>query len=169
MVSKVMNKKTAISLVSGVSALILAATCFPALAFGSHSHAHHRGGHGDDMKFAMYARADGITHDQIRTAFQTSNVKTDFQNVHKDKKAMDACIIAGTCTNEVTTYETDEATLTKDKLAVWQGLFQTASNKTPGVNLKSSLDSLNQQKHAAFKTAFGGSSTVSPTVPSTQQ
>lgn len=120
------------------------------------------------MEFALYARADGITHDQIKTAFQTSNVKTDFQAVRNDKKALDACIIANGCTTEVTTYENDQATLTRDKLAVWQGLFAKASSTTPGVNLKTTLDSLNQQKHAAFKTAFAGSS-VAPTVQPSQQ
>jgi len=157
-----MSKKTAVSIVSGVSALILAATCLPAMAFGMHGH--HRHG-GDDMKFVLYAKADGITHDQVKTAFEKSNVRADFEAVRKDEKAMDGCIIAGTCTNEVTTYETDLATLTKDKLAVWQGLFQSASNKTPGVNLKTTLDSLKQQKHAAFKTALGGTSTA----PTTEQ
>jgi hypothetical protein len=136
----------------------------PALAFGPHGH--HR--HGGDMEFALYARADGITHEQIKTAFQSSNVMTDFQNVRKDKKALDTCIIANSCTTELTTYENDQATLTKDKLAVWQGLFAKASSTAPGVNLKTTLDSLNQQKHAAFKTAFGGSSTAPATEPSQQ-
>jgi len=121
------------------------------------------------MKLAMYARADGITHDQIRTAFQNSNVRADFEKIRADKKAMDACLIANNCANEVTTYETDQAALTKDKLAVWQGLFASAKSTTPGVNLKNTLESLNQQKHAAFKTAFGGSSTTTPAPQATEQ
>jgi hypothetical protein len=160
-----MNKKTAVSIFSGVSALILAATCLPAMAFGSHGHGHHR--HGGD-EFGLYARADGISHETIQTAFQNSNVRADFQNVRKDKNALDTCIIANSCTTEVTTYETDQAKLTSDKLTTWQSIFKGV-NTAPGVSLKTSLDQANAAKHAAFKTAFGGSSTAPTVEPSPQQ
>jgi hypothetical protein len=151
-----MISKTLLAKVSGLSALALVATCGSALAFGHHGH------HGD-MQFGLLAHAAGITHDQIRTAFTNdATLKTDFQNLKTSKTAMDACIVAGTCTNEVATYASAQQTLTLEKLAVWQKLFASAPNKAQAVSLKGQLDQLNAQKHQimhqAFSSAQGSSS-----------
>jgi len=159
-----MSKKTVASIISGVSALLLAATCLPALAFGPHGH-HHGGG---DMKFGLYAKAAGITHDQIKTAFQNSNVKADFMKLRTDKKAMDACIVGGTCTTEVATYASDVQTLTDDKLTVWQTLFASAPNKAAAASLKSQLDSLDAQKHQLLHSVFGSKGSPVATEPAPQ-
>jgi hypothetical protein len=160
-----MSKKTAVSIFSGVSALILAATCLPAMAFGPHGHGHHHGGD----NYALYARADGVSRETIQTAL--AGLKTDAQNVRKDKKALDACIIANSCTSgqsgQIATYEADQAKLTSDKLTAWQGVFASV-NTGPGVTLKTALDNANAAKHAAFKTAFGSMNTNPTTAPSQQ-
>ena len=158
-----MNKKTLVSIVSGVSALVLAATCLPALAFGHH--AHHRGG---DMKFALYAHAAGLTREQIRSAFKNdAALKTDIMNLKTARKAADACVVAGSCNNnEVVTYASAQQALTQEKLTVWQNLFKNAPNKTAATSLKSQLDSLNAQKRQllrqAFNSAAAGDTTASP-------
>jgi hypothetical protein len=160
-----MSKKTVLSMVAGVSGLVLAATCLPVLAFGPHGGHHHHGG-GDE--FGLYAKAAGITHEQIRTAFQGSNIKTDFQNLRAAKKALDACIIAGTCSNEVATYATDLQTLTTDKLNVWQTLFQNAPNKSAAISLKTQLDGLNATRRQLLQGVFGSSKNAPATEPGPQ-
>jgi hypothetical protein len=171
-VRKVMNKKKVASIISGVSALVLAATCLPALAYGHHGLGghHHRGA---DMKFALYAHAAGLTHDQIRSAFQNDTaLKTDFQNLRTAKTAMDSCLIAGTCNNnEVATYASAQQALTQEKLTVWQNLFKTAPNKQAAVSLKSQLETLNSQKHQILHQTFSSASNSSanPNSPAAQQ
>ena len=159
-----MNKKGILAIFSGLGALALAATCTPAMAY---DHQGHRGG---DMKLGLLAHAAGISHDQIHTAFKNdTTLKTDFENLKTAKKAMDACIVAGTCTNEVATYASAEQALTQEKMTVWQNLFKTAPNKDKAVSLKGQLDQLNAQKHQLIKQAFNAPSADNATPPAAQQ
>ena len=162
-----MNMKKIIATVSGLAALALVATCGPALAYGHHGH------HGtdSDMKLGLLAHAARLTRDQIRSAFMNdATLKTDFQNLKKAQTAMDACIIAGTCTNEVSTYASAQQALTQEKMTVWQNLFKSAPNKSAAASLKGQLDSLQTQKHQIMHEAFNsskGSDTSTP--PAAQQ
>jgi len=166
--AKVMNKKTIISIVSGVSALALAATCLPALAYGHHGFGHH---HGGDVEFALYAHAAGLSRDQIHSAFKNdATLMTDFQNFRNAKVAMDSCLVAGSCNNEIATFASAQQAVTQEKLTVWQNLFKNAPNKGAAVSLKTQLDALNTQKHQAMHQAFGSTMNGdSATPPVTQQ
>ncbi len=159
-----MNKKSVVATVSGMAALALAATCGSALAFGHHGH---RGG---DMQLGLLAHAAGISRDQIRSAFKNdAALKTDFEATRKAKTAMDACIVAGTCTNEVATYAAAEQALTQEKMTVWQNLFKNAPNKAQAVSLKGQMDQLKEQKHQIMRQAFSSSKGSETSAPPTVQ
>ena len=158
-----MNRKTVVAMVSGLSALALAATCVPALAFGHHGH------HGD-MQYGLLAHAAGLSRDQIHSAFKNDPaLKTDFQNLRTAKKAMDACVVAGACNNgEIAAFASAQQALTQEKMTVWQNLFKSAPNKAQAVSLKGQLDQLNAQKHQILHQAFSsakGPSSVTPQAP----
>ncbi len=167
-----MNKKNLLAMASGLSALALVATCGPALASG---HFGHRGHHGGDMEFGLLAHSAGITHDQIRTAFKNDTaLKTDFENLKTAKKAMDACIIAGTCTSgsggQVAAFAAAQSALTQEKLTVWQNLFATKGvNNAAAVSLKTQLDSLNAQKHQLLHQVFSSAKGSDSEAPQTSQ
>ncbi len=160
-------KKTFVSMVSGMSMLVLAATCAPALA---HGFGHRRGDDGD-RKLGLLAHAAGLTGSQIHAAFKgDANLKTDFANYENAKKAMGTCIVAGTCTNEVATYASAQQALTQEKMTVWQNLFKGAPNKANAATVMGQLDSLKTQQHQIMHQVFGsaqGSDTVTP--PTVQQ
>jgi len=160
-----MNRKTLVATVSGLSALALVAICGTAMAYGHHGHHH------GDMKFGLLAHAAGLTKDQIRTAFMNdAALKTDFENLKKAKMAVDSCIVAGTCTNEITTFASAQQALTQEKLTVWQTLFKGAPNKSQAVSLKGQLDQLEAQKHQLLHQAFSsGKGTDNVTPPAPQQ
>src|ERR1700694_2788717 len=159
-----MNRKTVITMGSGLSALALAATCAPALAYGHHGH--HRG----DMRLGMLAHAAGLTTDQIHSAFKNDvALKTDFENFKKAKTAVDSCIVAGTCTNEIATYANAEQTLTQEKMTVWQNLFKGAPNKAQAVSLKGQLDQLNAQKHQIMHQVFSSAKSSDSSTPQAPQ
>ena len=162
-----MNKKTIVAAVTGLSALALAAIGGTALAYGHQGHGHHHG----DMRFGLLAHAAGLSRDQIRTAFMNdAALKTDFQNLKTAKMAVDSCIVAGTCTTEITTFASAQQALTQEKLTVWQNLFQGAPNKAQAVSLKGQLDQLNAQKHQLLHQAFSSAKgTDSATPPAPQQ
>jgi hypothetical protein len=160
-----MTRKTIISMVSGASALVLAATCIPAMAYGRHGH------HGGDMKLGMLAHAAGVTREQIRTAFKSdTNLKTDFLALKNAKKAMDACVIAGACNNgEIAAFANAQSALTQEKMTVWQGLFKGAPNDAQAISLKAQLDSLNAQKHSLMHQSFSSAKASGSVTPQTSQ
>lgn len=159
-----MSRKKIVAMVSGLGALALVVTCAPVMAFEHHGH------HGGDMKLGLLAHSAGITREQIHTAFKNdAALKTDFENLKTAKKAMDICIVAGTCTNEVATYASAQQALTQEKMTVWQNLFKNAPSKDKAVSLKSQLDQLNSQKRQLIKQAFNAQSTDTATPPAAQQ
>jgi hypothetical protein len=165
-----MNRKSILATVSGLSALALAATCGPALAFGGHGHGHHGG---DDGQFFLLAQAAGITGDQIHTAFKAdTNLKTDIAAVRTAKTAVNACIIAGTCTSgstgQVATLAAAQSTLTAEKLGVWQNLFATKGvNNAAAISLQTQLQALDTQKHTLIKQVFSSAKDSESTTPQT--
>ena len=161
-----MNKKTLVATVTGLSALALTAIGGTALAYGHHGHGNHHG----DMKFGLLAHAAGLTKDQIRTAFMDdAALKTDFESLKKAKMAVDSCIVAGTCTNEITTFASAQQALTQEKLTVWQNLFKGAPNKAQAVSLKGQLDQLNAQKRQLLHQAFSSAKGTDSATPQTSQ
>jgi hypothetical protein len=162
-----MKRKATLAMVWGLAALALAATCGPALAFGHHGHGH-RGG---DMQFGLLAHVAGVSGQTIHSTFKNdASLKTDFQNVRNAKKTMDACIIAGGCTNgEIGAYASAQSALTTEKLTDWQKIFAGAPNLGAAASLKSQLDALNQQKHQLLHQAFNSATSSSATSSATQQ
>jgi hypothetical protein len=165
-----MNKKAILAMASGLSALALAATCGPALAFGHHGHGHG----GGDRQFFLLAHAAGITGAQIHQAFETAGptLKTDFQALKTDKAAVDSCIIAGGtagCTSQINAYAAAQTALTQEKLSIWQGLFAKAPNASAAVSLKTNLDNLNAEKHALLKGVFSSAKDSDNPTPETSQ
>jgi hypothetical protein len=164
-----MNRKSLLATVSGLSALALTVTCGPALAFGAHGHGHH----GADGQYFLLAQAAGITGDQIHAAFMAdTNLKTDFAAVRTAKKAVDACIIAGTCTSgpsgQVATLASAQSSLTTEKLGVWQSLFATKGvNNAAAVSLQTQLQALDTQKHTLIKQVFSSAKGSDSTGPQT--
>jgi hypothetical protein len=165
-----MNRKSLLAAVSGLSALALAATCGPALAFGPHGHGHS----GDDMQYGLLAHAAGITSAQIEAAFEAAGptLHADGQTLRADKAAVDSCIIAGGtagCSTQIAAYTAAKSALTQEQLSIWQGLFAKAPNANAAVSLKSNLDNLNTQKHNLIKQVFSSAkdsdSTSSQTSP----
>ena len=161
-----MNRKTVVAMVSGLSALALAATCIPALAYGHHGH------HGD-MQYGLLAHSAGLTRQQIHSAFKSDPaLKTDFENLRSAKKTLDTCVVAGACNNgEIAAFASAQSALTQEKMTVWQNLFKGAPNDAAAVSLKGQLDQLNATKHQimhqAFSSAKGANTSVAP--PSSQQ
>jgi hypothetical protein len=134
--------------------MLLAATSAPALAFGGHGH----GGHGGDRQLGLLAHAAGLTGSQIHTAFKSDpNLKTDFTNLKAARTAMNTCIVAGTCKNEVATYASAQQALTQEKMTVWQNLFAGAPNKAQATSVMNQMTALNEQKHALMQQIFSSS------------
>jgi hypothetical protein len=160
-----MKRKTIVAAVAGLSTLALAATCIPASAYG------HHGNHRGDMQLGLLAHAAGLNKDQIHSAFKNDTaLKTDFENFKKAKSAVDSCIVAGTCTNEIATYSSAQQALTQEKMTVWQNLFKGAPNKSQAVSLKGQLDQLHAQKHQIIHQVFGSANgTDSATAQAAQQ
>ncbi len=158
-----MNRKTVVATVSGLAALVLVATCGPALAFGHHGH------HGD-MQYGLLAHAAGLSKDKIHSAFKSdAALKTDFEIFKTAKTAMDSCIVAGACNNnEIATYASAQQALTQEKMTVWHNLFKGAPNKAQAVSLKGQLDQLKAQQHQIMQQAFNsakGADSVTPESP----
>ena len=148
--------------------MLLAATSSPALAFG-----HGHGGRGGDGHLAMLAHAAGLTGKQIHEAFRSDpNLKPDFTAFKTAKTALTTCLVAGTCTNEVTTYASAQQTLTTEKYSVWQKLFASAPNKSQATSVLNQMTALNAQKHALMQQIFSsakGSGTPITGGPQTEQ
>jgi hypothetical protein len=145
--------KRVIGVVAG-SVLILAVGSAFALAqegggFGGHG----RGGH----SMWLLAHAAGLTHSQIATAFQSSNVKADRANLKVAHDAMMTCLVAGNCTNQVASYASAVQTMAQDRMTVWQTLFKSASatNLQQAASVYSQLQALHAQQKQIFQGVFG--------------
>ncbi|MBV8453744.1 MAG: hypothetical protein JOZ29_15955, partial [Deltaproteobacteria bacterium] len=93
-----MIRKRAIVVAAGL-VLMLAVTSGLALSQGFGGH-----GRGDHSMFLL-ARAAGLTHEQIASAFQNdANLKTDRANLKAAHEAMMSCLVAGNCTTQVASF-----------------------------------------------------------------
>lgn len=151
--------------------MALVVTCGPALAFGHHGH------HGKDKEYGLLAHAAGISGQTIHSTFTNdAQLKTDFQNLIAAKKAMDACIIAASCTSgpqgQVAAYANALQALTQQRMTDWQTIFAASGvNNAAAVSLKGQLDQLKAQKRQIMHQAFGSAKgvTSSATPPASQQ
>jgi Spy/CpxP family protein refolding chaperone len=165
-----MDRKRLLSWSAAAAGLILAATCGVASAHGMH------GGHGGGDQMWLLARAAGLSHEQIGSAFHNDpNLKADFSNLHSAREALTSCIAkGGSCTSEISAYASAKQALTTEKMGVWQKLFQS-----PNANTKQStavlgqLRNLREQRHKIFEQVFAsarsGASAPAGDSPQVQQ
>jgi hypothetical protein len=144
---------------------------------GGHGHFHGRG-HGGGL--FLLAKAAGITHTDIRTAFQ--NDATKLQADHAALKTAHEnfinCLLsssntsATSCSTQASALVAAKQTAETDKLALWEGLFASAPNKAAAANLLTQLQQLQAQRKADIQAALGtnaGSSDTPASSPSDGQ
>jgi hypothetical protein len=135
---------------AGVSALMLAATSGLALAHGF-------GGHGRGGNLGLLARAAGLTHSQIRSAFQSdTNLKADRTNLRSAHQALISCLVSGgSCTSQVSAFSSALQTLSQEQMTVWANLFKSAPNLSQASNVYSQLQQLQSQRKQIIQGIFG--------------
>ena len=144
---------------------VLMLTAISALALG-----HGFGGPGGgDHSMRLLARAAGLTHSQIASAFQNdANLKTDRANLKSAHDAMMSCLLAGNCTTQISSYASDLQTMAQERMTVWQTLFKSAPNLSQAASVYSQLQQLHAQKKQILQGVFGSqgdeSSTASGTI-----
>ena len=143
---------------AGVSALILAGASTMALAHGF-------GGHGRGDNLWLLARASGLTHSQIRTAFENdTNLKTDRTNLKNAHEAVISCLLSGgSCTSQITAFSTALSTIATERMSVWEGLFKSAPNLSQASSVYSQLQQLRAQKKQIMQSIFSSSGSSSST------
>jgi hypothetical protein len=149
-----MITKRAIAALAG-SLLMLAATVGLALAqgFGGHD------GGGHDMW--VLARAAGLNHSQIATAFaNNANLATDRANLKTYHEAMMSCLVSSTggCSNQITSFSTALQAMAQERMIVWQNLFKTAPNLSQASSVYSQLQQLHSQKKQIMQSVLGSNS-----------
>lgn len=145
-----MNLGTRLAMMTGAIALALTIGAGAAMA-------HPGGGHGDHKMFLL-ARAAGITHDQIMTAFKgDANLATDRTNLRNARDAMMTCVVSGggSCSNEISAYSSALQALTQEKMTVWQNLFKQAPNANQAQTVLGELRQLQTQRKQIFQQVFG--------------
>ena len=143
------------SQVAAAIGVVLAATCGLALAQGWGGHG--GGGPGGDGHLFMLAKAAGVDHATMHTAFKgDANLKTEFANVKSTHRALTTCLASGgACDSQISAFATAQHDLTVEKYKVWEGLFKDAPNKSKSVALLNQMQQLEQQRHALFRQTFG--------------
>jgi hypothetical protein len=137
--------KRAITVAAG-SVLMLAATSGLVLAHGFGGRG--RGGH----EMFMLARAAGVSHDQIRTAFENSNLRTDRTNLKTAHEAVMTCLVTGKdCTSQIASFSNAVQTMTHDRLTMWQTVFKNAPNPSGAANVYAQLQQLKSQQKQIFQ------------------
>jgi hypothetical protein len=163
-----MIRKRAIVVAAG-SVLMLAVMSGLALSHGFGGH-----GKGDHSMFLL-ARAAGVTHDQIASAFQNSNLKNDRANLKTTHDAVMSCLLSppsqGTggstaCSSQIASFANAVQTMAQDRMTVWQNLFKTAPTLSQAASVYSQMQQLHAQQKQMFQSVFGsqgtGDSTASP-------
>lgn len=147
-----MTRKRLLSWTAASAGIVLAATCGVAAAHGMRG----PGGPGGGPMFLL-ARAAGLSHTQIRTAFHNDpNLKTDFSKMRNTREAMVTCIAkGGSCTNEISAFANANHKLITDKMGVWQKLFQSPhANTKQATAVLGQLRELRDQRHKLFRQVF---------------
>ena len=157
-----MTRKRLVSWSAAAAGIMLAATCGVAAAHGRRGPS----GHGDSM--FLLARAAGLGHSEVRTAFHSEpNLKTDVSNLRSTREAMVTCIAGGgSCSNEISAFANARQKLTLDKMGVWQKLFQSPNaNTKQATAVLGQLRNLRDQRHKIFEQIIAStqSATAAPT------
>jgi hypothetical protein len=147
-----MTRKRMVSWTAAAAGIVLAATCGVAAAHGMHG----PGGRGGDPMFLL-ARAAGLSHSQIQTAFHNDpNLKAYFSSLRSTREATVTCIAGGgSCSKEISAYANATQKLMLERMGVWQKLF-----KSPNANTKQAsavlgqLRNLRDQRHKIFEQVF---------------
>lgn len=146
--------KRAIVVVVG-SILMLAATSALVLARGFGG----PGGGGHEMW--LLARAAGLNHSQIATAFANdTNLPTDRANLKSAHDAMMSCLFSSTvsstgCSTQIASFSSASQTMAQERMTVWQNLLKTAPNLSQAASVYSQLQNLRSQKKQILQSVLG--------------
>lgn len=162
------TKKVAAIAAAAVLAVGVGAYGMASAYGGGHGHFH---GHGHGGGLFLLAKAAGISHTDIRTAFQ--NDATKLQGDHAALKTAREnfinCLLsssntsATSCSTQASALVTAKQTAETDKLALWEGLFASAPNKANAANVLTQLQALRAQRKQIMQQAFGSNAGSSDT------
>jgi hypothetical protein len=145
-----MAGKRAGILIGALSIAVLAVTSGAAFAHGP-------GGRGGDGELFLLAKAAGVSHQTIASAFKSDTaLKTDHTNVKNARKALVTCLVSGaSCSTQISAYTGALEALEQEKMNVWQGIFKGAPNLSNASTVLGQLEQLHAQRQAIFKEIFG--------------
>src|SRR5262249_34841922 len=84
-----------------------------------------------------------------------ANLKTDRAQLKSEHDAMMACLVAGNCTNQVSSFASALQTMAHERMTVWQNLFKTAPNLSQAAGVYSQLQQLRSTKKQIVQSVFG--------------
>jgi hypothetical protein len=161
-----MIRRRTIAVVAG-SVVILALTSGLVLAHGFGGPG--AGGH----EMWLLARAAGLNHSQIATAFANDgNLATDRANLKIAHDAMTSCLVssavsAAGCTTQIASFSNALQAMEQERMTVWQSLFKTAPNISQATTVYGQLKQLHSEKQQIIQSVVGSSgSDASPASPS---
>jgi hypothetical protein len=142
--------------VAAGSVLMLAFASAPALA---HSVGGPGGGH---REMWLLARAAGLNHSQIASAFENDlNLKTDRDNLKTAHETMTSCLVSGKdCTSQISSFSNAVQAMAQERMTVWQSLFKTAPNPAQAASVYSQLQQLHSAKKQILQSVLGSQGTL---------
>ena len=152
-----MIRKRAIVVAAGL-VLMLAVTSGLALSHGFGG----RGGGGHEMW--MLARAAGLSHDQIASAFQNEakELKADRANLKATHEAVMSCLLSQPqpgCSSQISSFSSAVQKMAQDRMTMWQDLFKNAPKLPQAASVYAQLQQLHAQKKQIFQSVFGSPDT----------
>jgi hypothetical protein len=107
----------------------------------------------------LLARAAGLTHSQIASAFENdTKLQTDRANLKTAHDTMISCLLSGAdCSSQVSAFSGALQSLAEERMTVWAGLFKGASpsNLSKATSVYSQLKQLRSQKKQILQGVFG--------------
>jgi hypothetical protein len=146
--------KRTIAVITG-SILMITATSALVLAHG--------GGGGPGHEMWLLARAAGLDHSQIASAFRNdTSLATDRGNLRSAHEALMSCLFSTTvssagCSTQIASFSSALQTMAQERLNVWQNLLKTAPNLPQAASVYSQLQNLRSQKKQILQGVFGSS------------
>src|SRR5207253_102172 len=111
----------------------------------------------------LLARAAGLNHSQIATAFgNDANLATDRANLKSAHDAMTSCLVSSAvsgsgCTNQIASFSNALQAMAQERLTVWQTLFKTAPNLAQATTVYAQLKQLHSEKQQILQGVLGSS------------
>jgi len=135
------------------AAAVVMLTAISALALGHGFGGPGGGGH----EIWLLARAAGLNHSQIASAFENdANLKADRANLRSAHEAMMSCLVTGKdCSSQIASFSNALQTMAQERMTVWQNLFKTAPNSAQAANVYSQLKQLHSQKKQILQSVLG--------------